>query len=153
MLFEILVIGVLIFIGVPDQVGVQVSDASFDLAVTDTAVGSNFDLEVEGTVSLFGLPGIVISGMVKTTVSSTGSGAARVLDITTMGGTATDPLVINTPLGQFEGILTFTRDGASGDVMVSGIGISYFIGGVIEEVRRMCIRVVCGVFLCVKLVY
>ena len=119
--------GVSIFVGVPDQLGVRVSNAAFHLDVTqaDAGTDADFNVEVTGTVSLVGLPaGITIGGTVTASVSSTGSGVDRVLDMVIAG----DPLEINTPLGAFEGSLFFTRDGASGDVMVSGTGISYFIG-------------------------
>ena len=90
--------------------GVSVTGAAFDLRVTALATGSDFELDVTGTASLVGLPvGISLDGNVTASVSG-GTSSPGGPTISIVG----DPITIITPLGDFTGRLTFTRDGESG---------------------------------------
>ena len=105
-LFSIDATDVSLFIGVPGTVGVAVNDGTFGLTLVEVNGVADFDLNASGAVELVGLNGAIsLSGTLTVAGTSSTVGGIRTINVVVEGGTAADPLKINTPLGEFEGIL------------------------------------------------
>ena len=124
-------------LGVPGGVAVSVSNAAFGFV---GFADGTYALLATGDVALQGVDGLTLAGNVSVLANNTlhtGSqvvptgiasnitvdfSAGELLQLSGMG------LLLSTPLGTVSGDFTFTRDGATGDIDVTGSNVDIFVG-------------------------